>query len=213
MMTRFLSLFTSVLLGAFSMLASSTLLAQDSPWVSLFDGKTMDGWEKVGKPDSNWEVQDGALAGSGSASMLVCTKGPFKNFKYRAEVKINDKGNSGLYFRCTRKPGFSDGYEAQIDSTHTDPIRTGSLYGMCHVYKRLVEPDAWFTYELEVRDDIWRGKAMTRIKISVNGDELFEHLDFATTFKEGHFAFQQHDPGSKVLIRKVEVMELPEAKK
>lgn len=213
MMTRFLLLFTSMLLGAFSMLASSTLLAQDSPWVSLFDGKTMDGWEKVGKPDSNWEVKDGALAGSGSASMLVCTKGPFKNFKYRAEVKINDKGNSGLYFRCTRKPGFSDGYEAQIDSTHTDPIRTGSLYGMCHVYKRLVEPDAWFTYELEVRDDIWRGKAMTRIKISVNGDELFEHFDFATTFKEGHFAFQQHDPGSKVLIRKVEVMELPEAKK
>ncbi len=54
---------------------------------------------------------------------------------------------------------------------------------------------------------------MTRIKISVNGDELFEYLDFATTFKEGHFAFQQHDPGSKVLIRKVEVMELPEAAK
>ena len=213
MMTRSVSLFTSVLLGAFSMLASSTLLAQDSPWVSLFDGKTIDGWEKVGKADSNWEVKDGALAGSGSASMLVCTKGPYKNFKYRAEVKINDKGNSGLYFRSTRKPGFSDGYEAQIDSTHTDPIRTGSLYGMCHVYKRLVEPDAWFTYELEVRDDIWRGKAMTRIKISVNGDELFEYLDFATTFKEGHFAFQQHDPGSKVLIRKVEVMELPEAAK
>jgi len=195
------------------MLASSTLLAQDSPWVSLFDGKTMDGWEKVGKADSNWEVKDGALAGSGAASMLVCTKGPYKNFKYRAEVKINDKGNSGLYFRCKRNPSFSDGYEAQIDSTHSDPIRTGSLYGMCHVYKRLVEPDAWFTYELEVRDDIWRGKAMTRIKISVNGDELFEYLDFATTFKEGHFAFQQHDPGSKVLIRKVEVMELPEAAK
>lgn len=213
MMTRSIPLFTCLLLGAFAILAPNTLQAQDSKWVSLFDGKTMDGWEKVGKADSKWEVADGALAGSGAASMLVCTKGPYKNFKYRAEVKINDKGNSGLYFRCTRNPGFSDGYEAQIDSTHSDPIRTGSLYGMCHVYKRLVEPDAWFKYELEVRDDIWRGKAMTRIKISVNGDELFEYLDFATTFKEGHFAFQQHDPGSKVLIRKVEVMELLEAKK
>ena len=80
--------------------------------------------------------------------MLVCTKGPYKNFRYRAEVKISDKGNSGLYFRTTRKSTFSDGYEAQIDSTHRDPIRTGSLYGFCHVYKRLVEPDTWFTYEI-----------------------------------------------------------------
>ncbi|MEO1994416.1 MAG: DUF1080 domain-containing protein [Planctomycetaceae bacterium] len=183
--------------------------AQDKGWVSLFDGKTMTGWEKVGNQKSVWEVKDGALCGSGVASMLVCTQGPYKNFRYRAEVKINDKGNSGLYFRTTRKPGFSNGYEAQIDSTHSDPIRTGSLYGMCHVYTRLVEPGTWFTYEVEVRDDVWRGRAVTRIKITVNGNELYEHLDFTQAFKQGHFAFQQHDPGSKVCIRKVQVMELP----
>ncbi len=200
------------LLTAF--LASSALLfpsnacGQEKEWVALFDGKTLEGWEKVGKEESQWEVKDGALSGSGPASMLVCTQGPYKNFRYRAEVKINDKGNSGLYFRTTRKPGFSDGYEAQIDSTHTDPIRTGSLYGMCHVYDQLVKPDAWCTYELEVRDDVWRGREMTRIKITVDGRELFEYLDFDKTFKEGHFAFQQHDPGSRVSIRKVEVQEL-----
>jgi len=177
-------------------------------WIPLFDGKSLDGWEKVGSEKSVWEVQDGAIQGSGPASMLVSTKGPYKNFRYRAEVKINDRGNSGLYFRTTAKPGFSDGYEAQIDSTHTDPIRTGSLYGMCHVYKKLVEPGEWFTYDLTVRDDVWRGRPMTRIKITVNGDELYEYMDFEKTFKEGHFAFQQHDPGSKVSIRKVEVMPL-----
>lgn len=183
--------------------------AQDKEWVALFDGKSLNGWEKVGKEESVWEVKDGALCGSGPGSMLVNTKGPYKNFRYRAEVKINDKGNSGLYFRTTRNPSFSDGYEAQIDSTHSDPIRTGSLYGMCHVYKRLVEPDEWFNYEIEVRDDVWRGRPVTRIKVTIDGDELYEYLDFAQTFKEGHFAFQQHDPGSKVCIRKVEVMELP----
>ena len=140
--------------------------------------------------------------------MLVCTKGPYKNFRYRAEVQINDGGNSGLYFRATRKPTFSDGYEAQIDSTHRDPIRTGSLYGLCHVYRQIIKPDTWFTYELEVRDDIWRGRPMTRIKISIDGNELYEYLDFAPAFKDGHFAFQQHDPGSKVCIRKVEVQPL-----
>lgn len=202
-----LRLLTGIAL-AFVVLGVSTGHAQEGKWTSLFDGKSLEGWEKVGKEDSTWEVKDGAMQGSGSASMLVNTSGPYKNFRYRAEIKINDRGNSGLYFRTTRKPGFTDGYEAQIDSTHTDPIRTGSLYGFCHVYKQLVKPDTWFTYELEVRDDVWRGREMTRIKITVDGDELYEYLDFDKTFKSGHFAFQQHDPGSKVSIRKVEVMKL-----
>ena len=180
----------------------------EDKWIALFDGKSLEGWEKVGQDASVWDVKDGAINGSGPASMLVCTKGPYKNFRYRAEIKINDHGNSGLYFRTTRKPGFTDGYEAQIDSTHSDPIRTGSLYGMCHVYRQLVKPDTWFRYELEVRDDVWRGRKMTRIKVTVDDVELYEYLDFAQTFKEGHFAFQQHDPGSRVSIRKVEVMPL-----
>lgn len=188
--------------------AGTSAGADDEKWISLFDGTSLDGWEKVGNEQSQWEVEDGAIHGSGPASMLVCTRGPYRNFRYRAEIRINDGGNSGLYFRTTRKPGFSDGYEAQIDSTHTDPIRTGSLYGMCHVYKQLVKPDTWFTYDLEVRDDVWRGKPVTRIKVTVDGNELYEYLDFEQTFKEGHFAFQQHDPGSKVSIRKVEVMPL-----
>lgn len=182
--------------------------AQEENWTTLFDGKTLEGWEQVGGKTSKWEVVDGAIQGSGDGSMLVCTTGPYKNFKYRAEVRINDKGNSGLYFRTSRKPGFLDGYEAQIDSTHSDPIRTGSIYGMCHVYKQLVKPGEWFTYELEVRDDEWRGRELTRIKVTVDGNELYEFMDFDKTFKEGHFAFQQHDPGSHVDIRKVEVLPL-----
>lgn len=199
----------------FALVVCSTVVRAEEPakeaWVSLFDGQTLEGWEKVGGGDGAiWEVKDGALCGSGDASMLVCTKGPYKNFRYRAEIKINDHGNSGLYFRTTRKSTFSDGYEAQIDSTHRDPIRTGSLYGFCHVYKRLVEPDTWFTYEVQCRDDIWRGRAVTKIKITVNGDELYEYFDFAQSWKDGYFAFQQHDPGSKVMIRKVEVLTLPD---
>ncbi len=203
------SRWTLVLAALLTLSLGTNAVAEDAAWTSLFDGKTLDGWQKVGNEKSVWEVKDGAIQGSGPASMLVTTEGPYKNFRYRAEVKINDGGNSGLYFRTTEKPGFSDGYEAQIDSTHTDPIRTGSLYGMCHVYKQHVKPDTWFTYEIEVRDDVWRGRDMTRIKITVDGNELYEFLDFEKTFKEGYFAFQQHDPGSKVSIRKVEVQPLP----
>ncbi len=183
-------------------------IAEDAKWISLFDGTSLDGWESVGNKESVWEVEDRTMTGSGPGSMLVCTNGPYKNFRYRAEVKISDGGNSGLYFRTTEKPSFADGYEAQIDSTHRDPIRTGSLYGFCHVYQQLVKPDTWFTYEVEVRDDVWRGREMTRIKITVDGNELYEYMDFDRTFKDGYFAFQHHDPGSKVNIRKVEVMPL-----
>lgn len=204
-MHRFL--FGVATLLALSIVSAAT--AEDEKWVSLFDGNSLDGWERVGNEESVWAVKDGALSGSGPGSMLVNTSGPYKNFRYRAEIKISDGGNSGLYFRTTRKPGFTDGYEAQIDSTHSDPIRTGSIYGMCHVYEQLVKPDTWFKYEIEVRDDVWRGRELTRIKVIVDGKELFEYMDFEKTFKEGHFAFQHHDPGSIVHIRKVEVMQLP----
>jgi hypothetical protein len=202
-------------------LASVALLASqlachanaEDKWVSLFDGKTLAGWETVGNPASQWEVKDGAMTASGPASMLVYTSQPYQNFRYRAECKISDHGNSGLYFRCpTTKPTFSDGYEAQIDSTHADPIRTGSLYGQCHVYKQLVKPDTWFKYEVEVRDDNWRGRPITHMRVIVDDNELYDYLDFEQKWKAGYFAFQHHDPGSKVAIRKVEVMELPEKK-
>lgn len=207
-MRYFMGWLGTCILAAASLAPAATFGADEEKWTPLFDGKSLEGWEKVGNEQSVWEVKDGAIQGSGPASMLVSTKGPYKNFKYRAEIKINDGGNSGLYFRTTRKPGFTDGYEAQIDSTHRDPIRTGSLYGFAHVYKQLVKPDTWFTYELEVRDDVWRGRKMTRIKVTVDGNELYEYLDFALSFPAGHFAFQQHDPGSKVSIRKVEVQKL-----
>ncbi|APW60150.1 3-keto-disaccharide hydrolase [Paludisphaera borealis] len=184
--------------------------AQAEEWVSLFDGKTLSGWTKGGGNDgSHWEVKDGSIVGTGSASMLYSPK-TYKNFKYRAEVKINDHGNSGLYFRCPAPNGsFSEGYEAQIDSTHSDPIRTGSIYGFVHVYKQLVPADEWFTYELEVVDKDWRGMVIPHITVKINGEILFVYLDRTKAWKEGHFAFQQHDPGSRVEIRKIEVVELP----
>ena len=99
-------------------------------WTSLFDGKTLGGWESLalGKQASNWEVKDGAIEGSGGPSMLYSPRGDYKNFRFRAELKINDKGNSGMYVRSAKVPAFTGGYEIQVNSTHTDPIKTGSLH-------------------------------------------------------------------------------------
>ena len=183
--------------------------AGDSEWVSLFDGQTLSGWTKGGSTNSNWEVKDGAIVGTGNSSMLYSPKS-YKNFKFRTELKINDHGNSGVYFRSPTTTGdFSKGYEAQVDSTHRDPIRTGSLYTFIHIYDQIVPPDTWFTYEIECVTREFRGSVIPHIKVSINGKLLYEFLDHSNTWQEGHFAFQQHDPGSRVEIRKIEVQELP----
>jgi hypothetical protein len=208
-MNRLRALVSYGILGmALNGLTTSSALAGE--WVSLFDGQTLSGWTKGGgRANSKWEVVDGAIQGSGVASMLYSPRGDYKNFKFRAEVKISDHGNSGMYFRCPNPNGsFAEGYEAQIDSTHSDPIRTGSIYGFVHVYKQYVPPDTWFTYEVEVVDKNWRGKTVPHIKVSINGEVLFELIEYTNAWDHGHFAFQHHDPGSKVSIRKIEVMEL-----
>ncbi len=181
-------------------------------YVSLFDGKTLSGWTKGGGngDKSKWEVVDGAIVGSGQASMLYSPTGEYQNFRFRAEIKINDHGNSGMYFRSPTADGdFSKGYEAQIDSTHRDPIRTGSIYGFLHLYKQIVPPDTWFTYEVECIDKNWRGTVVPHIRVWINGELLYELQEKTKAWGKGYFAFQQHDPGSKVEIRKIEVKELP----
>ena len=95
------------------------------------DGKVVAYEGKLKKDDKQvplWRVEDGILIGSGPSSHLFSERGDYENFRYRVEAMINDNGNSGQYFRTEFGPGFPKGYEAQINATHGDPIRTGSLY-------------------------------------------------------------------------------------
>ena len=86
--------------------AQKALIAtgQEKGWIELFDGKSMEGWEVVGGGnETHWEVKDGLLCGSGKASMLVSTKGPYKNFRFRAELPRGWKtvhGDNGSRRSC-----------------------------------------------------------------------------------------------------------------
>src|SRR5579875_3244328 len=95
--------------------------------VIAYYGKLKKGEDK-GKEVPLWHVEDGLLIGSGPHSHLFTERGDYENFRYRVEAMINDHGNSGQYFRAQLGPDFPKGYEAQINSTHRDPIRGGSLY-------------------------------------------------------------------------------------
>ncbi len=188
-------------LAAWGLAPSASGQESDGGWVSLFDGKTLGGWTTADGKLGSWKVEDGAIHGSGPDSHLFSPRGDYRNFRYRAEVKIADKANSGMYFRTKKEGGFPAGYEAQVNSTHRDPVKTGSLYNHAKVLEMLVKPDTWFTQEIEAVGN--------HIVIKVNGKTTVDYVDKKDSFKQGYFAFQQHDPDSQVWIRKVEVMELP----
>jgi hypothetical protein len=184
-------------------------------WVQLFNGKDLKGWKVHAKNPGKWKVEDGILISTGGVSHLFSERGDYKNFHFRIEAKINDKGNSGQYVRTQFGPGFPMGYEIQINATHGDPVKTGSIYpdyrqkDMRNVKSNLVlkaphKPDEWFTQEV-----VCKGATITTY---VNGKKMVEWTDPKHRFKQGHFALQQHDPGSVVQFRKIEVKELPDDK-
>ena len=148
---------------ALTALSTNCSRAGDGEWVSLFDGTTLSGWTKGGSQGQQVGGQGRLDRRHRQVLDAVQPQGRYKNFRFRTELKINDHGNSGVYFRCPTADGdFSKGYEAQVDSTHSDPIRTGSLYTFIHIYEQLVPPDTWFTYEIEVVTKDYRGKRDSR---------------------------------------------------
>jgi hypothetical protein len=208
-------------------------------WVPLFNGKDLTGWKihpnpnreisditekkadgKVvafegtvrGKKVALWRVEDGAIVGGGPASHLFSERDDYADFHYRVEAKINDKGNSGQYFRTAFGPGFPTGYEAQINATGGDAIKTGSLYPdprttlkdfrdkITVMNTAPHKPDEWFTQEVIA--------VGPKITIQVNGKTTIEWEDPEYRYKKGHFALQAHDPGSVMTFRKIEVKEL-----
>lgn len=209
----------------------------DSGWIPLFNGKDLTGWKihpnpnpgalktltpkeeggkvvgyvgetKGGKTVPLWTVKDGTLIGSGPSTHLFTEKGDYTDFRYRVEAKINDKGNSGQYFRTAFGPGFPAGYEAQINATGGDAIKTGSLYpdgrtklgqfkkDICVMDTAPNKPDEFFVQEVVAEGN--------HIQIFVNGKKTVDFTDPNKTYMKGHFALQGHDPGTVVTFKKVE---------
>lgn len=84
-------------------LASQAFAAErsDGQWKSLFDGKTLDGWE-VREGEGKFFVDDGAIVGETTAGVkgsYLCTKESFDNFVLELEFKVDEGLNSGVHIR------------------------------------------------------------------------------------------------------------------
>ena len=97
----------------------------DATWESIFDGKTLNGWE--GDP-KYWRVEDGALTGEVTPETLLKTNsfiiwrgGVTRDFELKVEYRISAKGNSGINYRSVEVPGVPwgmRGYQADIDGAN-----------------------------------------------------------------------------------------------
>jgi hypothetical protein len=174
--------------------------AGNDGWISMFDGKTLEGWKANQSPES-WKVVDGAIVGDGAASHLFWMVRECENCEFRAEVKLNHSGNSGMYFRTAFGPGFPKGYESQVENTSPDPQKTGSLYGMSKVTEQLIPDDTWWTQHI-IADG-------NHIIIKINDKVVTDYVDQTNRYTKGYLALQQHNAGSIVQYRNLMMRPLP----
>jgi hypothetical protein len=191
--------------------------ADDKGWVSLFDGKTLNGW-KVGVNAKTFTVENGAIAVNGDVAHLFYD-GPvrqhsFKNFEFKVDVMTMPGSNSGIYFHTAFQESNwpNKGYEAQVNNTHTDWRRTGSLYAIQDVKEVYAKDGEWFTEHITVKNK--------RITVRINNHLVVDYTEPDNVQREegmkerllsqGTFALQGHDPKSKVLFKNIKVKVLEE---
>lgn len=190
--------------------------AQDG-WVSLFNGQNFNGW-KVGANASSFSIEDGTIKVAGPRAHLFY-EGPvknhmFKNFEFKAEVKTTPGSNSGIFIHTIyQEDGWPKiGYEVQVNNSHTDWKRTGSLYDIVDVKETYVKDNEWYTEYVKVE-----GKHIT-IKINDKVVVDYEEADadkrsvngVGKILSAGTFALQAHDPKSVVYYRNIMVKPLTE---
>lgn len=205
-----------VLPGLLAALSLTTLAAAPKDadgWVRLFDGKTLNGW-KASEAVESWSVDDGALVAHGKRSHLfyVGDQKPFVNFELKADVWTEPGSNGGIYIHTQyQDSGWPrHGYEIQVNNTHKDPIKTGSLYGVTNVMNISPAQDRqWFTEHIIVQGN--------RIIVKVDGKTVVDFTeesgrkagkDFTRKLSQGTFGLQGHDPNSIVRYKNILVKRL-----
>ncbi len=181
-------------------------------WVSLFDGHSLNGW-KVGENAGTFSVKDGEIVVHGPTAHLFYEgdykNHDFKNFELKVDVMTWPGANSGIYFHTQYQesswPG--KGFEVQVNNSHTDWKRTGSLYDVVNIKEVYVKDMEWFTEYIKVD-----GK---HVVVKINDKTVVDYTepdDYKPApgqkghfLSSGTFALQGHDPKSEVHFKNIMV--------
>ena len=195
--------------------STSNKVAQPGKWISLFDGKSLDGW-KISENPATFSIEDGAIKVAGVRSHLYYD-GPvmnhdFKNFEFKALVMTKPGSNSGIYFHTFFQPkGFPDkGFEVQVNNSHTDWKRSGGLYDIKDTKEVYVGDDVWYTEYIRVEGNHVIVKINDTVITDWTQPDGFvppkNHL--GRIISSGTFALQGHDPKSVVYYKDIMVRPL-----
>ena len=180
-------------------------------WVALFDGKSLDNFNKIG--DANWRIEDGAIVADKGNGFLV-SKNAYGDFELRAEFWVGPDANSGIFIRATdpEKLTATNAYEVNIwDDRPEKDYATGAIVGVAKVDPMPRATGQWNVYEIVAKG--------TTFTVTLNGKKTVDNVtDTKLNLKNGRIGLQ-HGPGNKdasgvvndkgvVKFRKVEIRPL-----
>ena len=200
-LARAFGLVVGVAVSVFVLSHAAPAHAQTGPgWVVLFDGKSIDNWNKVG--ETNWRVEDGAIVAdkrTGKTPAYLLTKDKYKDFQVYIEFWSSDDANSGIYMRCQDAVNVTDRtcYEANIFDQRKDPTYgTGAIVHYVEVDPMPKAGGKWNTFDITVKG--------RHIVVMLNGAKTAELRN--GLFAEG-FLGLQHGEGV-IKFRKVAIKPL-----
>jgi len=186
-------------------------------WVSIFDGKTLDGWKWNGK-DEGFYVKDGTIVGKGGRNHLYYIKEDFGDFEFQMDVRINPGGNSGVYIKSQWEDDTwpTTGFELQVNATHPNRLKTGTIYDCLDYLKSPHVDNEWFNYAAIVKDNT--------VEVKVNGETLYIYKDRKASLpsgtkinaankriaQRGYLVLQQHDDKSVPEFKNIFIRKLPD---
>ncbi|REE83390.1 uncharacterized protein DUF1080 [Lutibacter oceani] len=232
----FIAVFAIGFFGTKYFLNTNKATEDNNDWVSLFDGKTFNGWHNYNTKtiSDEWQIIDGAMVFTpdpnkdGGINNLV-TDNDYTNFKLSIDWKISEGGNSGIFFGVFEDEQFSVPYqtgpEIQVldDLQHPDKEnvthRSGSLYDMIAPSEEAVKNvGEWNTCIIEINHktnsgNIWLNEKKI-VSFPVEGAEWdtmvskskFKDWPAFGKYKTGKIGLQDH--GNSVSFRNIKIKEL-----
>lgn len=200
-----------------ALIGCSSLQADTSGWVDLFDGKTLAGWNNPYEWGES-KVVDGEIHLVANKKFFLCTEKTYSDFILEAEIKMPEgKSNSGILFRCHVQPNKAFGYQAECDTS--DRAWSGGLYdegrrGWLHPLKPNDSPSGnafrektkgsfkrydWNKYKIQAEGN--------RLRIWVNGVLCTDYTDDKDA--AGYIGIQHHGENGQVYkFRNIRIKEL-----
>jgi hypothetical protein len=176
--------------------------ANAQSWTTLFDGKTLNGWDAratFAKPATgDWSVADGAILCGGKTPGWLSTSKTFKDFRLQLQFKGPATVNSGVFLR-SQKEGepHVTGYELQIWDMQPAGYLTGSLVGSVKAQPTKIKADEWNQYDITARGD--------HFTVLLNGQKILDAHD--GKHAEGAIGFQCQ-ANQKIAFRNIRVQSI-----